>query len=58
MSGGASFTIGTRAPGDAMGSGTGTAVHNPLFDIAERALPRGSAFLSTMALKFVADSKK
>ena len=56
-SGGTSFTIGTRHPSDPTGSGTGTAVHNPLFDIDERALPRGSAFLSTMALHFAAEAK-
>lgn len=32
--------------------------HNPFFDIDERALPRGSAFLSTIALDYLYQSAK
>ena len=39
-------------PDDDVGKGTGTNAHNPLFDIDERALPRGSAFFATFALEW------
>ena len=49
----ASFSIGTKHPDHAVGEKTGVHAHNELFDIDERALPRGAAFLSTMALRFL-----
>lgn len=52
-----SFSLGTKSPNHQKGEHTGTAVHNPLFDIDERALPRGSAFLSTYALEYIQKRK-
>ena len=46
------FFIGTKHPDDPLDEGTGTQAHNPLFDIDERALPRGSAFYATLALEW------
>lgn len=46
------FRIGTKTPEHAIGEKTGSPSHNPLFDIDERALPRGAAFLSTIALSW------
>ena len=49
----ASFSIGTKHPDHKVGEKTGVQAHNELFDIDERALPRGSIFLSTMALRYL-----
>ena len=50
---GVQFRIGTKHPDHAPGEKTGTQGHNPLFDIDERALPRGSAFLASLALEYI-----
>ena len=49
---GVSFNIGTKHPDHAKGEKTGVQGHNPLFDIDERALPRGSAFMATLVLEW------
>lgn len=49
----AQFRIGTKLPEHQAGEKTGTQGHNPLFDIDEKALPRGSAFMSTFALEYL-----
>jgi len=49
----AAFNIGTKHPDDAKGEGTGSPGHNSLFDIDERALPRGAAFYATYAMTWV-----
>ena len=46
------FRIGTKHPDHAIGERTGSPAHNPLFDIDERALARGAAFMSTIALSW------
>ena len=46
------FNIGIKHPNDKPKEGTGVQVHNPLFKIDERALPRGSAFMSTLVLEW------
>ena len=46
------FNIGIKHPDDKPMEGTGVQVHNPLFKIDERALPRGSAFMSTLVLEW------
>ena len=47
------FRIGTKSLNDKIGSGTGTQGHNPKFEIDESALPRGAAFMSTVALEYL-----
>ena len=54
---GVSFSIGTKHPDHAKGEGTGVQAHNSLFDIDERALPRGSSFLATLAMEFAKKQK-
>ena len=49
---GVAFNIGTKHPDHAKGEKTGVQGHNPLFDIDERALPRGSAFMATLVLEW------
>ena len=49
---GVAFSIGTKHPDHAKGEGTGVQGHNPLFDIDERGLARGSAFMATLALEW------
>lgn len=47
------FSLGTKHPDHNVGEMTGTQGHNSFFDIDERALPRGSAFMATTAMEYL-----
>ena len=46
------FMVGTKHPDDKDGEGTAAPAHNPLFHMDERALPRGAAFMASLALEW------